>query len=468
MKPTQPKLSYSHLIIAFFSVLMAPVLAKIPNAHQPDFENREVWPGLEGDEYFVKQEWPAPSRVLIWAHSGEGNGKKHSKHDHMDPANWIDAATGESATEIPDGTTDVILPDAEKAYSVQNKDLTRLACRHLTIGKNAYLRTRGVALHGNLWIRPGGNMWNFGTLNLTGKNDSFIRFDWPDQDLYGMHQNRTVVPFDPAEPKSQPWKRNLISQYLHLNKYGKSTEICGLVSSGDEIKIKDGILIVGRDSRLLSGRNSHPLIEKGATLALMDGAMVAKWTNEFYVDYILEGSITGGLPDRPLKRDAHLGLGYKNWMNISFSGQEELDSKKLGQSRIGYGYVGLESKGGESSLIGYPAPGSDARLVVCWHRIASWNGYKVNESEGFFEDYLKLLPKITLQTPAIVKNVRFEDLHRGGLITGDSDALGDFENVSFGDGNLSDEPEKLVRHHTGGHHGGRAKNLSPDPEYTRP
>ena len=33
-------------------------------------------------------------------------------------------------------------------------------------------------------------------------------------------------------------------------------------------------------------------------------------------------AITGGTPDRPIKRDARIGLGYRNWMDLDFGGDK--------------------------------------------------------------------------------------------------------------------------------------------------
>ena len=42
-----------------------------PTADNPQFDNREAWPDLVGDEYCLKEEW-AKTRLLIWAHAPSG------------------------------------------------------------------------------------------------------------------------------------------------------------------------------------------------------------------------------------------------------------------------------------------------------------------------------------------------------------------------------------------------------------
>jgi len=45
----------------------------------------------------------------------------------------------------------------------------------------------------------------------------------------------------------------------------------------------------------------------------MDGGVFAKWCNQIHViDLRLKGTLSGGLPERPLKRDACFGISYQN------------------------------------------------------------------------------------------------------------------------------------------------------------
>ena len=94
--------------------------------------------------------------------------------------------------------------------------------------------------------------------------------------------------------------------------------------------------------------------------------MFGKNGNEFAMNCRLEGAITGGTPDRTIKRDARLGVGYNNWMNLAFPEQ-----KRRHSARYGMFSAALTGK-----LIGYPAKGTDARLVVGWHRMGSWIGHR--------------------------------------------------------------------------------------------
>ena len=135
-----------------------------PTADNPRYDDKQAWPDLVGDEYFTKQEWEK-GRTYIWDVQRSIEVAKQSRRrgpDATDPNNWIDAATGKPATELPDMDTDLILPDSETPYraALGDEDTKGAFCRHLTIGKNATFSSWGARHHrfrlfGNLWIRPG-------------------------------------------------------------------------------------------------------------------------------------------------------------------------------------------------------------------------------------------------------------------------------------------------------------------------
>jgi len=446
-----------------------------PTADNPRFDNKEAWPDLVGDEYFLKQEWPK-TRLLIWAHAPSEEAtttpvRGGPRPDIADPASWIDAATGKPADAIPDMGTDVIFPDADRPYKVTGSGFI---CRHLTVGQDTDFQPgggRAAEVFGNVWIRPGGIFYVYRTLMLVGGHNTFFRHDWPeDGNLKELHDTGAIVPFDPADPKKpNPWswrtdRRPCISHFFQHDKPEGSTEMIGHSSSRDEVGIKAGRLIVGRDSRFLCGGAANLDIHRDAAIVLMDGAVTGKTVNQFGICLrMLGGSLTAGTPDRPIKRDARIGVGYCNWMNLSFPDQT------VGRRGNAYDY-GRFSANVSGKLIGYPAEGSDARLVFGWQRVSMGGGGRgVNATDGFNRAFAKLQPKITVwvDPEAQVENVRFEDLHRGGIVTPDAAAAKNWKNVTYGEGCLSKTPEKLIREYTGRIDRGRpVEPLTPEKEYT--
>ncbi|MHC4249891.1 MAG: hypothetical protein ACYS9X_12255 [Planctomycetota bacterium] len=435
-----------------------------PTAHAPRFDDKRVWPDLVGDEYFPKEKWPE-ARLLIWAPAGG------AKKDPMAPANWIDAATGRPAAAAPDMDTDIILPDAEQSYGVRGKGF---ACRHLTVGRNARFEPgggRGTDVFGNVWIRPGGIFYVYRTLKLAGARNTFFRNDWPaDGRLKELHDTGAIVSFDPANPrKPNPWswrtdKRPSVCHFFQHDKPGGTTEFLGYSSTRDEARVMAGTLIVGRDSRFLNGGAAIIDVARGAAIALMDGAMAGKAVNQFGICLRMQdGTITAGTPDRPLKRDARLGVGYSNWMNMSFPDQT------VGRRGNSYDY-GRFSASVSGKLIGYPAAGAEARLVFGWQRISAGGGGRgVKATDGFNQAFARLQPKITVwMNPDVqIENVRFEDLHRGGIVLTDAALVAKWKNVTYGDGCLSKDSKELVRVYKGKTNRGRpTEALKPEKRYT--
>jgi hypothetical protein len=425
---------------------------------------------LVGDEYFLKQK-REKGRTYIWnvdaksIEAAKGRGGRRGL-DRSAPGNWIDVATGEPATELPDMNTDLILPDSETPYLAKLCDETVKGafCRHLTIGRNAKFDSPGprhhlLRLFGNLWIRPGGAMTTgSGRLVFSGDKHTFVRNDWPEDGvLKKMHDERAISPFKVnGEIIETPWVANSIATYMvHDKPENVSTELLGYARTGDEVSVRSGMFIVGRDSRFLITGPAAMAVGNGARVVLMDGAHCSHGKNQFANrDWGLRAGarVTGGTPDRPLKRDAYMGLGYRNWQNLPVpphpeeKKREEVETLPDG-TILHYGY-GSYSAIVEGDLIAYPAEGSDARLVVCWQRIASGGaGAWGRHDEPFNKVFARIPPKIGIWIgpDSMIENVRFDDLQFGGIVTESMETFKKWKNVSFGDDCLSKDPEKLVR-----------------------
>jgi len=426
-----------------------------PTADNPQYENKEAWPTLVGDEYFIKEKWPK-TRLLIWARPGWPTRTRVA--NGWNPEHWIDAATGKPADTLPDMDTDLIIPDSDEPYWVNIEGVKQWACRHLTVGRNVNVIAHvggNLKVFGNLWIRETGNLNTWRGTDFTGGSNTFIRYDWPsDGKLKKMHDERVVTPYDPDPKAKNPWMCNRLAVYLGLDKApGTSAEVVGHVHVLDEVAIKSGSLIVGRDSRFITSGPASITVNRHARVVLMDGAHCSHGMNQMVcTDLAVKagGEVTGGAPDRPLRRDAYLGIGYANWMNLPIR-QLDDDTKPIPTTKDGkklyYGY-GRYNALIDGDLTGYPAAGSDARLVVCWQRIAAGGaGHWGRTDEAFQKVFPTIPPKIGvwISPDTNAENVRFDDLQFGGIVTESMETFKNWKNVSFGDGCLSTDPQDLVR-----------------------
>ena len=440
-------------------------IAAKATADNPQYKNKKAWPMLVGDEYFTKQKWPR-KRLLIW-NVAEMTKSVRGQANGLQPENWIDAATGRPAETPPDMDTDILFPDSDERYLVvmATRGKMHFDCRHLTIGRNAHMSVEGggkFSIFGNLWIRNEGLVTSWRNTRFVGGENTFLRYDWPaDGKLKAIHDQRLITPYDPdAKEKDNPWmaygrrSRSVATYLVHDKAPGKSTEVIGYVRITDEVHIRSGSFIVGRDSRFVTTGPATVSVAKGATVILMDGALCSHGMNQFPCrDWGVKGEVTGGAPDRPLRRDAYMGMGYKNWMNLPIprNVKEKGKSKPLpttpGGAKMHYGY-GQYSTIVDGDLIGYPAKGSDARLVVCWQRIAAGGaGCWGRTDEAFKKVFPRIPPKIGLWISGAskVENVRFDDLRPGGVVTRSMETFQSWKNVTFGDGCVGKAPKDLVR-----------------------
>lgn len=413
---------------------------------EPRFEDEEVWPLLTGEERYLEQDLGG-GRTLVYARPGE-SAEGGGEIDPWDGANWIDAGTGEplSGELSIDEETDLVLPAADDAYIVKwrkpdGSEKQFFDVRSVTVQPNAGWSSAGLNVYGNLWIKRGARFGNHGSVNFTGPNDTFFR-------------NDNTHPLD-WEGDSYANNGVYFAQYYGFSKAADaSVELLGHSRVGDECGIKSGTVIIGPDSVMQPGRNAVPYIASEATLALADGAVFAKWCNQIhFLDLRVEGTLQGGLPERPLQRDAYVGLSYQNSNGTDFrrNGRHVWPEKKKLNERTASAVFAAPG----SRLRSYSTDPAQASLVLTWHGIEAINYFskkllfrRLDEADQqFFRQQLDSLPKYVSAAFAEdvqVEGVRFDRFLEGGILLTDPSVRNAWEDVQFGDDNQAPR-EQLFR-----------------------
>lgn len=404
-------------------------------AADPQFKDKTLWPMLGGKEFFLGETW-TKTRTLVWAKPGvNGVAKARNANDLLvtDVKNWSE--NGKPATALWDEDSDLVLPAAGTAYEVSFRDCgTRQASRHITVGRNATLNGGGDGvgrqIFGNVWIKRGGGIGSQGATSFLGKQHVFYRNDNDD------HGND--------------------SQYYTFGKSeNRSIEFIGNAATGDEFNVEGCTVIVGQDSRLTPGRDATPKITKGGTLALMDGAFFGNWIDNFQqVDLTVQGNVWGGLPERPLTRNAVWAVGYKNHTQAAFTNQQGTTTRydrvvsvwlTAGSSMKSHsasgkktGHLVLTSLGEQvGNLSGRALPGD-------------WTYGFEKEKGDKYPDRLERytwfdkLPRgidVAIERDVTVANVEFDHLRKGGLLLADPAVLATWRGVTFGKHNHAKAPE---------------------------
>jgi hypothetical protein len=389
-------------------------------AHDPRFDDRSLWAHLDGREAYTRQVWPK-GRLLVWAHPGtSGSPMVRDSLNPEDAANWLE--DGKPAADAAfDENTDLLLPAADTPYRVG----VFSPVRHVTVEKNAGWHALGkfggnMTIYGNVWIKRGGRIYVGGNTALAGPHHTFYRND----DLANIR----------------------CSQHLQVNKpSGASAEILGHVTVLDEFTVFDGAAVVGPDSKFQPGRNSMPTIRPGGALALMDGAVWAKWQNDWTArDLEVGGTVQGGLADRPLTRDAYLLLHFKNYTGAG--GRDAAAGNPRERGGASTRAVSLVLRDG-AALRSYTADAASARLVVTYGGVP-WTKYRPeagseNERRSLAEDpqrknlyaWLDALPRhidVWAGKGVVLQTVRFDYLHAGGLMAADPADADAWRDVTFG------------------------------------
>lgn len=409
-------------------------------AHEPNFADTKLWPRLSGKEYFLKTTFPK-TRVLVWSKPGQ-SADQNSPLNPLDPKNWIDQATGQPATALPDIDTDVVVPAADKLYVVDFQNAGHGAdkwgkpfyARSVTVGANAKLYCSDAHTSGNIWVRRGGFFMADVTHHFKGGYHTFYR-----------NENDRMT------------DNSYVCQYLKFMKSAKdiSTEFFGHMHTVDEFQVETGTLIIGPDSVMEPGREAYPYIEKTAAIAIMDGGYLGKWNIDFHCcDLDLRGGVLqAGLPDRPISRSAHFRISYKNWTNAQTTLMRKTgdDDPRVPIKRD----PGIRMAPG-SAIRAFSTDFAVARLVISpvpksypmtFQRPAPGtsdyqNAMKDPVAKAYI-DWVDSLPvglDMQIAAGATIEGVEFNGFRKGGIMMPDPAAAKTWKNVFYGT-NLAPQAE---------------------------
>jgi hypothetical protein len=377
-------------------------------AHDPHF----AAPGLWGDDVnatlYAKHIWPK-GRVLVWAKPGIG------AKDGWDAKYWLE--DGKPATKGIDVDSDLVFPEGGTRYSVNLTDGRKYqpsAFRHLTIGKLATVAGH-FSMRGNLWIKPEGNVMFLDS--AVGGGHTF----WRNDNLTNGWGQRGLGLVD----------------HFHFSKTADgSVEFIGIYSSDDNWQFHSGLFIVATGSEIGMGNRTPPKIEKDATVAIMSGGYLTRRSNcDWGTDLTVEGKLLAGLPERPLTRDARLGLGWKSkGVFLGSNGGGRMPGPK------DMGMVVAES----GSVTVHTSNAAKARLVInCSRRDDDWGQIEIiSRGHPLHGDpliaKLKELPRRTdveIRGSITWPGILFDDIRAGGIqIATPPDLSGSGKGPTFGTG----------------------------------
>ncbi len=395
--------------IALCSLLHAAEPAKPsaePTAITPNFADKTLWPAdVEKTAYF-KEKWK-PARVLVFANTGDlqkGDWRDMRTKDLNVASVWTE--NGKPATTPPDENTDVIFPSSKNRYLTGTSEESSLTARHVTVGSNAFVNTWNLKITGNVWIKGGGYLFGQG-FTISGNQNTFMRDDG-NGDCGMFITNKSDFAKGPKA----------------------SVEMLGHWGQDDEMRVRSGTLILGPDVVYRPGDRGGHRLYPGATMVLMSGARLESFGNKYEDrDWVVGGSLQAGTKERPLTKDATLGLSFKVHGELNLPGSNGDDT-------------GLAlNPGGTISVVS--ASPKTARLVFCWSGRAHRFG---GIPEGLDTYAHKEKIKLTLLGKTDFDGVLFRDFRLGGIALADPAASKAWKNVTYGDKNEGPADKLLVKH----------------------
>jgi hypothetical protein len=385
------------LLLLTLCLLARATSAAEPTAHDPQFDQKGLWPEWLDKTDFVKEEWPK-ARVLVWANPGV----TVRGVDLANPANWLE--DGKPATSAPDAETDVIFPSGDKPYRLAGEGQS-MTCRHLTIepGMTSFIKT--VTITGNMWVKKGGGffeVWPKGAKSTFMRNDN----DKP------VHIANKIAFNRPPD---------------------KSIEWLGDWRLGDELDLFSGRFIVSPGSTFLPGDRSTQHIYPKAQLILLSGSSFMKRGAQYgFHDMEIEGKLLAGTPERPLEDDVTLAISFKP---KGVGKPHNSSAKDRGLILYQEGVIAVHS-----------AKPTEHKLIIKRNTLPTQSFAFKNGEPPEVAKMDHGIDLILLGTTDF-NGVEFHDVLKGGIHMPDPSAQKQWKNVSFGK-NFA-EAEELFTQYTG-------------------
>lgn len=354
---------------------------------------------------YLTEQWP-DARVLTWDVS-------KNKGDASEPGNWLE--NGAPATTLFDRDTDLVLPPGSRLGRFR---AGRIECRHLTLQEGAewFASKVPATIHGSLDIGPGARIY-FQPLTFAGGKHTFCR---------------NVNTFD-----TMKGERMYLGPWVMVEKTGgASIEFLGHVASGDELKFNEGVAIVGEDSWLTAGPASIQIVGPEATLEVQSGGRFTKRRNAGHdnPDILVQGTLRGGSPERPLAAHAWVGVSTKANETQQKGFEPERGSYRRGPNKYTSRFIANDGSLAAVGMIVEPG----GRLEV--HSVDPQRARLNIIHHGFGGDPA-LGIKILLLGEVRADGLGFDHVAAGGLLAPDPAALSGAD-IAYGP-NVAGAPDTL-------------------------
>ncbi len=375
-------------------------------AHNPNFADKTFWPADVEKTAYYKEKWE-PTRVLVFAKTGDlvnGDWRSMNVKDVADAEHWTE--NGKPATSGPDENTDVVFPDSKGYYSTgKAENCGSLTVRHITVGRNCDASFSGVHLYGNALVKPGGRLFGH-TVTFEGDKNTFMKGNNP-----SYLANKT--------------------DFTKTN--NASVEVLGNWMQDDELRVRSGSLIIGPDTQYRAGDRGANRIFPGTSVVLMSGATL-KVKGDKYVgkDWVFGGNLQAGTKERPLTKDATMGLSSKVRGELPYPSNIAPKSYPTDSSLV------LNSTG---SITVVSADPKTARLVFCWVA-EKHNGYTPEGIDAYAD---KETITMTLLGKAFLDGVEFHNVRLGGIMMVNPADARQWKNVTYGEKNQGPADKLIIK-----------------------
>ncbi|MBC8002042.1 MAG: hypothetical protein H7X97_05595, partial [Opitutaceae bacterium] len=268
-----------------------------------------------------------------------------------------------------------------------------------------------LTIHGNLWVKGGGNIFG-GNAKFVGTKHTFMRND--------------------GNPKAEDFLANKLDI---MKAPTASVETIGRWAQDDEMRIRSGTLVLGPDTLFQPGdRGGHRLWPK-ANLVLMSGSRLQSIGNKYEDrDWVISGNLLAGTTGRPLTADATFGLSFK--VHAELKGT----ANPGGASTVNDTGFALNSTGRIAVTSADP---KKARLVICWSGRAHRFGGIPQDLDSYAH---KEKIKVVLLGKTDFNGVEFRDFRLGGIAMSQPSDSTQWKNITLGDKNEGPLNKLIVKH----------------------